>query len=125
MSGQYTPRIPPHFADPDRQDDQARSAQRRSQYVSISDDEQTIENMRKRAPKHRCPDDHVPNDLEVPLKLQTQSDVSWKDFTLRIRWSLLLWFTTSPLFPDGQTLEFSERSQFREESVDLVCASAL
>ena len=83
--------------------------------------------MRERAPGHLCPDDHVPNDLEVPLKLQTQSDVTWEYFTLHIRWSLQLWFTTSLLFPDGQTLEFSECSpfQFREESVDLVSASAL
>ena len=123
MSGQYTPRIPPHFADPDRQDDQARSAQRRPQYVSISHGEQTIEDMHER----RCPDDHVPKNLEDPLELQTQSNVTWEHFTLRIRWTLQLCFTTSPLFPDGQTLEFSERFdfQFREESVDLVGASAL
>ena len=120
-------RTPPHLAELDGQDDRARHNQRRPQYAyTISDVEQTIEDMRKRVPSHHCPYDHVPIDLEVPLKLQIRSTTTWRHCgTLCIIWRLQLWFTTSPLFPDGRTLEFSERSQFREESVDLVGVSAL
>ena len=71
-------------------------------------------------PGHSCPQDHIPNDLKVPLELQTWTNITWEHFTARIKWNLRLWFTLSPLFHEGQTLEISEDSRSSEESVDVV-----
>ena len=71
-----------------------------------------MESILKELPGHNCPEDHLSENLDVPLVWQGWTNFTdtseWGTFTRPYKWTLRFWVNISPLYPDGQTLEFSE-----------------